>query len=270
MWDSHRTRWGWRLGLATLLPLMACASGLLPAAQATQAHPSSSPPVAPGKQSAVASAPSSTAAVLPPGQEGARVVPTAIARKRPDPRAHAVQRVWPNTGFSNRAPVLPVLGHASDERGSRWLRVRLPERPNGATRWIPASRTRPVRLPWRVEVDLSQRAARVYRLGRPLRAFSVVIGKPGTPTPRGHFFIVDRLRLETWWAPGTRALMLSAYSETFQVTRLDPGQIALHSRGVLPDPLGSAASHGCVRFAQRDINWLLARLPNGTPVDVHR
>lgn len=253
MWDSHRTRWGPRLGLASLLPLMACAAGPLPAAQAVQAYPSSSPVALRGS-----------------AQEGARVVTTVIARKRPDLRAHAVQRVWPYTGFSNRPPVLPVVGRTTDERGSRWLRVRLPERPNGATGWIPVSRTRRVRLPWRVEVDLSQRTARVYRLGRRLRAFSVVIGKPGTPTPRGHFFIVDRMRLETWWAPGTRALMLSAYSETFQVTRLDPGQIALHSRGVLTDPLGSAASHGCVRFAQRDINWLLARLPNGTPVDVHR
>ncbi|MFL5844195.1 MAG: L,D-transpeptidase [Solirubrobacteraceae bacterium] len=208
-----------------------------------------------------------TRAAAPSWVEGAAVTRTAIARARPNRRAHAVQRVWSYTPFSTDDPVLPVLGHAD---GGRWLRVRLPERPNGATGWIQASLTRRVRLGWRITVDLSARAATIAHSGRRLRRFSVVIGKPSTPTPRGHFFVIDRARLDTWWARGTWALFTSAYSEFFQATRYDPGEIALHSRGILPDPPGSAASHGCLRFTQRDIDWLVRHIPNGTPLDIHR
>jgi lipoprotein-anchoring transpeptidase ErfK/SrfK len=131
-------------------------------------------------------------------------------------------------------------------------------------------RTRSTRIAWRIVVDLSQRTATTYRLGRVVRRDRVVVGKPSTPTPVGHFFVIDRMRLATWWARGTTALMLSAYSNVFQVTREDPGEIALHSTGILTDPLGSAASHGCVRFNARVIAWLVAQIPNGTPVDIRR
>jgi hypothetical protein len=51
-----------------------------------------------------------------------------------------------------------------------------------------------------------------------------------------------------------------------------PGRIGLHGRGgaSLLDPLGSARSHGCVRFANAAIGWIVARIgaPNlpGVPV----
>jgi lipoprotein-anchoring transpeptidase ErfK/SrfK len=160
---------------------------------------------------------------------------------------------------------MPVIDQAGD-----WLHVRLPGRPNNATGWIPAVRSRATTLPWRIVVDLSRRRAITYLRGRVARRDGVVIGKPSTPTPLGHFFVVDRARLSSWWARGTIALMTSAYSDVFQVTREDPGEIGLHSRGILTDPLGSAASHGCVRFDRRAMAWLAARIPNGTPIDIVR
>ena len=49
-----------------------------------------------------------------------------------------------------------------------------------------------------------------------------------------------------------------------------PGQIALHGRhgALLGDPLGTARSHGCVRFDNDVIRVLAGRLPNGTPIEV--
>jgi lipoprotein-anchoring transpeptidase ErfK/SrfK len=213
---------------------------------------------------------SPAAPAAPRYQAGAVLEQTVIARTQPRLTAHAVQRVWAYTPFSRTEAVLPVIDRASDRNGGEWLHVRMPDRPNNATGWIPAVRVREVRLRWRIVVDLSRRTATTYRLGRRARRDRVVIGKPSTPTPLGHFFVVDRARLTTWWARGTIALMTSAYSDVFQVTREDPGEIGLHSRGVLSDPLGSAASHGCVRFDSRAIAWLAKRIPNGTPIDVRR
>lgn len=198
---------------------------------------------------------------------GALLERTVVARAQPRLSAHAVQRVWAYTPFSRRATVLPVIGRTRD---GGWLHVRMPNRPNNATGWIPAVRVRAISLRWRIAVDLSRRIALTYRDGRVLRRDRVVIGAPSTPTPVGHFFVVDHARLTSWWARGSTALMTSAYSDVFQVTREDPGEIGLHSRGILTDPLGSAASHGCVRYDARAIAWLAKRIPNGTPIDIRR
>jgi len=48
------------------------------------------------------------------------------------------------------------------------------------------------------------------------------------------------------------------------------GIVALHGRGYLTAPVGTAASHGCVRFNDRDIAWMAKHVPNGTRVDIQR
>jgi lipoprotein-anchoring transpeptidase ErfK/SrfK len=49
-----------------------------------------------------------------------------------------------------------------------------------------------------------------------------------------------------------------------------PGQIAMHGRvgSLAHAPLGSAASHGCIRFSNAAIAKLAGQLPNGTPVEI--
>ncbi|HEY5333318.1 MAG TPA: L,D-transpeptidase [Solirubrobacterales bacterium] len=51
-----------------------------------------------------------------------------------------------------------------------------------------------------------------------------------------------------------------------------PGWIAIHGRDgeSLLDPLGSAASHGCIRIPDAGISWLAAHAPLGTPVRIFR
>jgi hypothetical protein len=211
---------------------------------------------------------------LPPGPTAtttwvAKVVFPTVARAQPG-GGRIVARLATTARWNHGPNQLKVLGSARDKHGRAWLHVLLPIRPNGAKGWMLRDYALLSTTPWRIDITLRRRLVRVYDHGVLKRHFRIVIGKPSTPTPPGHFFVIDRLRLETWWAPGTTALMLSAYAPGFQVTATDPGEIALHSRGILTDPLGSAASHGCVRFAQPDIDWLVARLPAGTPVDVRR
>lgn len=51
-----------------------------------------------------------------------------------------------------------------------------------------------------------------------------------------------------------------------------PGRVAIHGRGgaSFADPLGSARSHGCVRIDNAQVSYLARKLPDGTPVDLHR
>ena len=47
-----------------------------------------------------------------------------------------------------------------------------------------------------------------------------------------------------------------------------PGRVAIHGRDgtSLADPLGSSASHGCVRVDDVNIIWMAHVIPLGTPV----
>jgi|SRR5215217_2010344 len=49
-----------------------------------------------------------------------------------------------------------------------------------------------------------------------------------------------------------------------------PGRVAIHGRGgaSLLDPLGTAASHGCIRVDSRQAAWLARVLPPGAPVEI--
>ena len=77
----------------------------------------------------------------------------------------------------------------------------------------------------------------------------------------------------TWILSGpasSYALHLTAHSGTLFDYGGGPGRIALHGRAgpLLRDPLGTAASHGCVRMDNAELRWLASRAVPGTPVSI--
>ena len=78
-----------------------------------------------------------------------------------------------------------------------WLRVRLPGRPNGRTGWVVARDTLAQATGFHVVVELDRRRALVYWRGHRVRTFSVIVGKPSTPTPRGDFFVEEMVPLSS-------------------------------------------------------------------------
>jgi lipoprotein-anchoring transpeptidase ErfK/SrfK len=48
-----------------------------------------------------------------------------------------------------------------------------------------------------------------------------------------------------------------------------PGQLALHGIIGLDDPLGTASSHGCIRFSDAAVTWLATHILGGTPIDIY-
>lgn len=170
-------------------------------------------------------------------------------------------------GGVNRLMVLGTRMVAED----RWIRVRLPGRPNAREGWILATDTDLFPVGWRLEISRAERRLRVLHDGRLVRSTRVVVGAPSTPTPGGLFAIADELaQPDSTGFAGGWVLPLTAHSEVLQSFDGGDGQVALHGRGgaSLDDPLGTARSHGCIRLANRDIAWLAARIDAGTPVRV--
>jgi lipoprotein-anchoring transpeptidase ErfK/SrfK len=211
---------------------------------------------------AVAATPATAAA-----QRTAKLLHSAAVRDRPAGRVlEHLPATRPLTGAPTVVPVLRVVSEA----GRDWLLVRLPRRPNGATGWIAADGTLAGEARWSVEISRGRRRAGIYRDGRRVRTFSVVVGKPATPTPLGRFFVAERVRQPRGSALGPWVLATSAYSGVLQQFGGGPGQIGLHGRTGLRGSLGSAASHGCVRFSDGAISWLAARARPGTPITIRR
>lgn len=169
------------------------------------------------------------------------------------------------------APWLLVL-RVTRHEGRCWVKVRLPTRPNDATGWIDAGRLRLQATPWRLVVSRASRTLAVHRAGSVVRRMRIVIGTPATPTPSGTFAVVGAWRSRPDAFVGSWIFGLTAHSIALRRFAGGDGRVAVHGRGgaSLLDPLGSAASHGCIRLANRAIGWIARsigpdRLP-GIPV----
>jgi L,D-transpeptidase catalytic domain len=200
----------------------------------------------------------------------ARIVLPTTAYAGPH-RGRVVARLATHARWAGGPHRLLVLAARRDTRGRRWIKVRLHARPNDAAGWIVADRAVVARTRWRVELDLSARRISVRRSGRVVRRFAAVIGAPATPTPRGLFAVAEKVRQPSAHGfLGPWALHLTAHSDVLDDYGGGPGRVAIHGRGgaSLLDPLGSAASHGCIRIANRQIRFLNRVLVPGAPVKV--
>ncbi len=217
--------------------------------------------------------PTAIAGAAPHREAGQRLLALdagIVVRAAPDPAAQATAAVAGRTRFTGSRMVLPVIASAVGPEGGRWLRVRLPGRPNGATGWVPATVGDAGTTSWRIVVHRGSRRALVFQNGRERAAFPVVLGKPSTPTPLGNFFVVEKVQLAPGVSEGPWALPISAYSNVLRTYAGGVGEIGLHGTVGLHAPLGTYASHGCIRFGVRAIAWIAARVDVGTPVVVVR
>ena len=214
-------------------------------------------------------------AASPPGRIDLGAAPSysAIAAKdvtvfsRPRSDA-AVVAVFPAKLPWGSPTTFSVREGYRDAAGSRWLKVLLPRRPNGSTGWVRQDQVRLRAVPYEIEIDLSSRSARLLRDGGAERTWPVGIGRQGTPTPTGRFYITVKLRPPQISAVyGAWALGLSAYSDVLEQFGTGDGQIALHGTSD-PTDLGRQVSNGCVRLDNGTITTLAERLPLGTPVTI--
>jgi lipoprotein-anchoring transpeptidase ErfK/SrfK len=213
----------------------------------------------------------SDAAVPPlvkPQQELAALFARHTARSAPLRSAPKLRIVASRRPITEEQTVLPVVGHATDATGRRWLRVRLPGRPNGGTGWIERSGTARRTTNMHIVVEIARRRVVVFRSGRAIRTFVAIVGKPSTPTPIGEFFVEEAIALPASAVGAPFALALSARSNVFQEFDGGPGQIALHGLDHIGGTLGTAASHGCVRLSGVALSWLVLRIGPGVPVSI--
>ncbi len=163
--------------------------------------------------------------------------------------------------------ILPVIGEQAG-----WLEVRLAQRPNQSTTWIPAGDASVSSTPYRIVINLTTEHLAVYQAGSQIMDFPAGIGAPDDPTVTGSFFV-------TMIAPapdpgyGAFVMVTSAHSDTISDwEQSGDAIIAIHGPidsydDSLIGTTGAQISHGCVRLHDSDLAQL-APIPPGTPIDI--
>lgn len=238
-----------------------------PAAAAPTTPVASTPPVAPepGPEPDVVVPTAPTRKV----SYAARLVAPVVVRKRPSANGKRITTLQP-FGSWNGGPVVLQIAEVRTVGEKRWLRVRLPLRPNGSTGWLPESRVAVSELQHRITISRKLRRLTLLRDGKRIGSTRIVIGAPGTPTPAGSFAVLEVVGQPKGEVLGPWALHLTAHSNVLDDYGGGPGRVALHGRsgGLLNDPLGSARSHGCVRMSNAFVSRLAKVAVEGTPVSI--
>jgi hypothetical protein len=179
---------------------------------------------------------------------------------------HAGQLTWYTPdGFSS---IYLLLRLHADAHGQQWVKLRIPGRPNGRTGWVERSALGAFHLTDDLVVVNRERLRMYfYRGGRQIWSAPVGVGKAGTPTPTGHFWIDERFTITN---PGS-GYYPYAFGTTDYSTLSDwPGGGVVGIHGPYYDSPGIPGyiSHGCIRLHVADDFWLASHLALGAPLHV--
>ena len=190
----------------------------------------------------------------------------AKVKAAPAGRSRTITRLRYRTEDDRPEVYLALRSHVAED-GTTWIKIRLPRRPNGTTGWVQRrslARLNVVRT--HLRINRGRRRAVLYRNGRRIWSAPVGVGKPGTPTPAGRFYIRERLRgSELGTIYGPIAFGTSAYSRLTDWP--GGGVIGIHGTN-RPGLIPGRPSHGCVRVRNRDIRRLARLMPVGTTVRI--
>ena len=258
--------------ISTLLAVLALLAALLVASAAAQAEVTTGSALVPGPTDS-----DPMAALEEPGDtlklsdekkvtrwaHASEVYPIRIAASK---SARTITRLRFLT--EDKLPeVYLVLEGKLDSEGEPWLRIRIPMRPNGRTGWVPAemlSNLYVVRT--QLVINRATKRATLYKNGRRIWQASVGIGKASSPTPKGNFWIRERLKGDGGvygpWAFGT-----AAYSNLSDWP--NGGVVGIHGTNQ-PGLIPGRPSHGCVRVRNDKIRQLARLMPIGTPLRIIR
>jgi lipoprotein-anchoring transpeptidase ErfK/SrfK len=123
------------------------------------------------------------------------------------------------------------------------------------------------RLRRTVLVSIPDRKLAVLEDGDVIASFPVAVGAEASPSPTGEFQIISRVANPTYYHPGT---VIQSGKDNPVGTRwlgLSQKGYGIHGTNA-PQSIGHAASHGCIRLRNRDVEKLFSMLQVGDVVQI--
>jgi lipoprotein-anchoring transpeptidase ErfK/SrfK len=200
-----------------------------------------------------------------PVSRWAPVLRPVEARRSPG-RGDLITRLSPMTPEGTTNIVLLQAG-VRVVRGRLWVRIRLPVLPNNTTGWVTRNALGGYgEVRTRLVVDRRGLTATLFRNGREVLRVPVGVGEARWPTPKGQFYVRNRLTNFDDPFYGPVAFGTSARSSVLTDWPAG-GFIGIHGTN-RPDLLPGHVSHGCIRMENDDILRLARIMPVGTPVTI--
>jgi hypothetical protein len=199
-----------------------------------------------------------------PMSRWAPVRTAVVARAHPNPSAATVAHLATRTP-EGTANITSVVGAKQGSDGRLWVHVALPVLPNGTRGWIPRAALGGYGfVTTRLVVILRSFKAVLFRGHRAIFKAPVGVGKASSPTPKGKFYVRDKVMGFNDRFYGPVAFGTSARSDS--ITDWPAGGfIGIHGTNE-PGLIPGRISHGCIRMKNRDISELAKLMPVGTPV----
>ncbi len=128
--------------------------------------------------------------------------------------------------------------------------------------------------PLRLEISLSRRRVGVFKGKNLIKSYPIAVGRPGWETPIGTYQVRQMLRNPTWVHPLQKGVSIPGGDPENPLGRFWIGfwtdgknWIGFHGT---PNPksVGTAASHGCIRMYNKDVEELFKKVSLGTEVKV--
>jgi lipoprotein-anchoring transpeptidase ErfK/SrfK len=171
--------------------------------------------------------------------------------------------------WEGRPSVLTVVGTAPG-----WVQVRLAQRPDGSTAWLPARDVKLSSTPYVIVIDVATKHLSLYKGGRRVLSAPAGVGTRDDPTPLGTYFIAfteDPPQPNPGYGPFI--LVTSAHSANIADWE-GSGDAVIGIHGPLGEDTqigttGARISHGCIRLHDAALEKL-SGLPAGTPVEIVR
>jgi lipoprotein-anchoring transpeptidase ErfK/SrfK len=167
----------------------------------------------------------------------------------------------------DRPSVLPVIATSPG-----WIQVRLAQRPNGSTAWLPDGDVTLGGTPYRIVINAATTRLALYDNGRLVFSAPAGVGTLEDPTPAGEYFVAfDEQPPQPNPGYGPFIIVTSAHSPAIADWQ-GSGDAVIGIHGPLGDDTeigtsGARISHGCIRLHDQALERL-TEVPPGTPVDV--
>ena len=127
-----------------------------------------------------------------------------------------------------------------------------------------AAETAPTR---RLIVNIPARKIALVENGKVVKIYSVAVGKSSTPSPAGKFHIASHVVNPTYSHDGKVVRPGPANPVGTRWMSLGYQGYGLHGTNH-PESIGHAASHGCIRMRNHDVEELFERVQVGDEVDL--
>ena len=118
-----------------------------------------------------------------------------------------------------------------------------------------------------VLVSIPDRKLAVLENGTVIATFPVAVGAPASPSPTGEFQIVNRVSNPTYYRAGTVIPSGKGNPVGTRWVGLSQKGYGIHGTNA-PRSVGHAASHGCIRLRNRDIEKLFTMVQVGDVVQI--